>query len=163
MQGTERDVKTDDRLIFMNKVYLDLVQQAKKIALLGPYISNVEFSNTKLDIVKYYTNYMPIYNQKDILKENEKWEDYITFNSELIYFHSPQSIYKSIDKILRKIPENNYYINLYKKEIDYLEESIGEEWYVIDLLKRGIGIHHGKTPMYLRKFYENEYNKKKIA
>ncbi len=162
MQGTERDVKTDDRLIFMNKVYLDLVQQAKKIALLGPYISNVEFSNTKLDIVKYYTNYMPIYNQKDILKENEKWEDYITFNSELIYFHSPQSIYKSIDKILRKIPENNYYINLYKKEIDYLEESIGEEWYVIDLLKRGIGIHHGKTPMYLRKFYENEYNKKNI-
>lgn len=162
LQGTEHDVKTDDRLIFMNKVYLDLVQQAKKIALLGPYISNVEFNNTKLDIVKYYTNYMPIYNQKDILKDDEKWEDHITFNSELIYFHSPQSIYKNIDKVLSKIPENEYYINLYKKEINYLEENIGKEWYVIDLLKRGIGIHHGKTPMYLRKFYENEYNKKKI-
>ncbi len=162
LQGTEHDVKTDDRLIFMNKVYLDLVQQAKKIALLGPYISNVNFNNTKLDIVKYYTNYMPIYNQKDILKDDENWEDYITFNSELIYFHSPQSIYKNIDKILNKIPENDYYANLYKKEIDYLEESIGEEWYVIDLLKRGIGIHHGKTPMYLRKFYENEYNKKNM-
>ena len=162
LQGTKHEVNTDDRLIFMNKVYLDLVQQAKKIALLGPYISNVEFNNTKLDIVKYYTNYMPIYNQKDILKEDENWEDYITFNSELIYFSSPQSIYKNIEKILKKIPENDYYVKLYKNEIDYLKASIGEEWYVIDLMKRGIGIHHGKTPMYLRKFYENEYNKKNI-
>lgn len=162
LQGTEHDVKTDDRLIFMNKVYLDLVQQAKKVALLGPYINNVEFNNTKLDIVKYYTNYMPIYNQKDILKDDEKWENYITFDNELIYFHSPQSIYKNINKILKKIPVNEYYVNLYKKEIDYLEENIGKEWYVVDLLKRGIGIHHGKTPMYLRKFYENEYNKKNI-
>lgn len=162
LQGTAEDVKKDDRLIFMNKVYLELVKKANKVCLLGPYISNVEFNNTKLDIVKYYTNYMPIYNQIDILREDEEWEDKIKFDNELVYFKSPPSIYKNINKILRKIPENSYYIELYKKEIEFLEQNIGDEWYVIDLLKRGIGIHHGKTPMYLRKFYENEYNKKNI-
>ena len=162
LQGTANDVKKDDRLIFMNKVYLELVERANKICLLGPYISNVEFGNTKLDIVKYYTNYMPIYNQISMLDDNEKWEDKIEFDHELIYFSSPQSIYKNINKILNKIPENPYYESLYNKEIEFLENNVGKEWYVIDLLKRGIGIHHGKTPMYLRSFYENEYNKGNI-
>ena len=50
-------------------------------------------------------------------------------------------------------------IQKYARELKYLEETISKDWYVVSLLKRGIGIHHGKTPMYLRKFYENEYNK----
>ena len=153
------DVKKDDRLIFMNKVYLDLVNKANKIALLGPYINSVEFENTRLDIVKYYSNFMPVYNDIDILKENEKWKDKINLvDNQLIYFRTPKSIYNSIDELLSNIPENEYYKNIYKDEIKFLEETIGEEWYVVDLLKRGIGIHHGKTPMFLRKFYENEYN-----
>lgn len=159
LQGNRRDVKKDDRLIFMNKVYLDLVNKANKIALLGPYINSVEFENTRLDIVKYYSNFMPVYNDIDILKENEKWKDKINLvDNQLIYFRTPKSIYNSIDELLSNIPENEYYKNIYKDEIKFLEETIGEEWYVVDLLKRGIGIHHGKTPMFLRKFYENEYN-----
>lgn len=162
LQGNKKEIHTDDRLIYMNKVYLDLVKISKKIALLGPYISNVEFGNTKLDIVKFYTNYMPIYNEINVLENKEEWYKEIDFNGQLIFFKSPQSIYKNIDKILNTIPENEYYTSLYSKEIKYLEENIGNEWYVIDLIKRGIGIHHGKTPMFLRKFYENEYNKKNI-
>ena len=46
--------------------------------------------------------------------------------------------------------------------LNILKVQYGKEWYVIELLKRGIGIHHGKTPMYLRKFFENEYNKRNI-
>lgn len=146
----------------MNKVYLELVKISKKIALLGPYINSVEFSNTNIDIIKFYTNYMPVYNEINVLEENKNWKDEIKFDNQLIYFRTPQSIYKNIDDILSKIPENDYYIQLYNNEIDFLKNNIGEEWYVIDLLKRGIGIHHGKTPMFLRKFYENEYNKKNI-
>ena len=162
LQGTKKEIRTDDRLIYMNKVYLELVKISKKIALLGPYINSVEFSNTNIDIVKFYTNYMPVYNEINVLEETKEWKDEIEFDNQLIYFKSPQSIYKNIDEILNTIPENNYYTELYKNEIEFLKENIGEEWYVIDLLKRGIGIHHGKTPMYLRKFYENEYNKKNI-
>ena len=162
LQGTKKELRTDDRLIYMNKVYLELVKISKKIALLGPYINSVEFSNTNIDIIKFYTNYMPVYNEINVLEENKNWKDEIKFDNQLIYFRTPQSIYKNIDDILSKIPENDYYIQLYNNEIDFLKNNIGEEWYVIDLLKRGIGIHHGKTPMFLRKFYENEYNKKNI-
>lgn len=152
------EIKTDDRIIYMNKVYLDLVKKSNKIALLGPYINSVSFQRTKLDIVKYYTNFLPVYNNVIVLKDNESWTNYIKLEHQLIYFSSPGSIYNNLEKILEIIPENEDYIRKYSLEIEYLENKVSKDWYVIDLLKRGIGIHHGKTPMFLRKFYENEYN-----
>lgn len=160
--SSSNEIKTDDRLIYMNKVYLDLVNKAEKIALLGPYINNVTFGKTKLNIVKYYTNFMPVYNKILVLTNEENWLDFIKLEHQLIYFSSPGSIYKNIENILQKIPEDEKYIEKYDKEIKYLEKSVSADWYVVSLLKRGIGIHHGKTPMYLRKFYENEYNKNNI-
>lgn len=160
--STSNEIRTDDRLIYMNKVYLDLIEKAEKIALLGPYINSVSFGRTKLDIVKYYTNFLPVYNQMIVLQNNESWLDHIKMEKQLIYFSSPGSIYKNIEAILRKVPEDNVFIQKYDKEIKYLEKMVSPDWYVVALLKRGIGIHHGKTPMYLRKFYENEYNKNNI-
>lgn len=160
--SSSNEIKTDDRLIYMNKVYLDLVNIAEKIALLGPYINNVTFGKTKLNIVKYYTNYMPVYNKMSVLTNEDNWVDFIKLDHQLIYFSSPGAIYNNIESILQRIPEDEKYIEKYDKEIKYLEKSVSSDWYVISLLKRGIGIHHGKTPMYLRKFYENEYNKNNI-
>lgn len=160
--SSSNEIKTDDRLIYMNKVYLYLVNKAEKIALLGPYINNVTFGKTKLNIVKYYTNFMPVYNKMLVLTNKDNWLDFIKLEHQLIYFSSPGSIYKNIENILQKIPEDKKYIKKYDKEIKYLEKSVSADWYVVSLLKRGIGIHHGKTPMYLRKFYENEYNKNNI-
>ena len=156
------EIKTDDRLIYMNKVYLDLIEKAEKVALLGPYINSVTFGKTKLDIVKYYTNFLPVYNQMIVLPNDESWLNYIKLEKQLIYFSSPGSIYKNIEAILQKVPEDKLYIQKYDKEIKYLEKIVSPDWYVVSLLKRGIGIHHGKTPMYLRKFYENEYNNNNI-
>lgn len=76
----------------------------------------------------------------------------------MIYFHSPQKIYKNIGLLLEKYPTNLYYENLYKDEIIYLNSYVNSGWYITQLLKRGIGVHHGKTPMFLRKFYETEFN-----
>ncbi len=160
--SNNKERKNDDRIINMNKVYLDLLKSSKKIVLLGPYISNVSFGNTKLDIIKYYTNYMPVYNEKKMLNEGEDWTDCLNEKNQLIYFKSPRNIYQQLNKIIEKLPENENYIEEYKDEIEYLSDKYGDEWYVISLLKRGIGIHHGKTPMFLRKFYETEYNSSKI-
>lgn len=153
-----RELKNDDRIIYMNKVYLDLVKKSEKIVLLGPFINNVEFGMTKLDIVKYYTNYMPVYNKINIVPENKTWDEYTKLQHQLIYFKTPESIYNNIGLIIDKIPISSEMEKRYEKEIRYLEESVSSDWYVVELLKRGIGIHHGKTPMFLRKFYENEYN-----
>ena len=34
---------------------------------------------------------------------------------------------------------------------------VNKDWYYIDYIKKGIGIHHGNTPLFLRKFIEDEY------
>lgn len=43
--------------------------------------------------------------------------------------------------------------------IEWISENIHPEWYYVEYLKQGIGIHHGKTPIFLRKYIENEYAK----
>lgn len=156
--ASTKELKNDDRIIYMNKVYLDLVNRSKKVALLGPFINDVKFEKTKLDIVKYYTNYMPVYNKLLIVPDEKSWHNYIKLSHQLIYFKTPESIYNNIDSLIDLIPKSEEMISKYSKEIKYLEDNVGSEWYVVELLKRGIGIHHGKTPMFLRKFYENEYN-----
>ena len=143
----KKELNSDDRIILMNKVYLNLLAIAKKIILLGPFIKQITFEQTKLDIVKYYTNLSPV----------TDWIDYMGENNELVYFSSPESIYKSLEKIINKFDEKYEYIEKYKNEISHLEKVFFKEWIGIKLLKRGIGIHHGKIPMFLRKFYEEEY------
>ena len=114
----------DDRIIPMNKAYVDLIKKVKKYALLGPYINNVEFNNTKLNVVKFYTNYMPVYNEIDFIDEKQNWTDYINDESKLVYFRSPHSIYKNINTLLEKIEPSNIYAKKYEDEIKYLESSI---------------------------------------
>lgn len=150
------ELKSDDRIILMNKVYLNLLAIAKKIILLGPFIKQITFEQTKLDIVKYYTNLSPVFNFVQNCPE-EDWIGYMKKNNELVYFRSPESIYKSLEKIINKFDEKSEYIEKYKNEIFHLEKVFFKEWFGIKLLKRGIGIHHGKIPMFLRKFYEEEY------
>ena len=153
----KKELNSDDRIITMNKVYLNLLNSAKKIILLGPFIREITFENTKLDIVKYYTNMSPVYNYVHCL-DNKNWIDYMGGDKELVYFNNPEGIYNSLDLIISKFSEDDKYIKKYSKEIEYLENNVYKDWYAIKLLKRGIGIHHGKTPMFLRKFYEDEYN-----
>ena len=152
----KKELNSDDRIILMNKVYLNLLAIAKKIILLGPFIKQITFEQTKLDIVKYYTNLSPVFNYVKNCPKTD-WIDYMGENNELVYFNSPESIYKSLEKIINKFDEKYEYIEKYKNEISHLEKIFFKEWIGIKLLKRGIGIHHGKIPMFLRKFYEEEY------
>ena len=155
-------IKTDDRILYMNKVYIDLIKVARKIVLLGPYIENMHFEHSHIPINRMYCNYTPVYNKIEFIGEHEKWTSYISNNSQLVYFNSPESIYKNINELLLILPEDKIIMTKYKEEIEFLENNYSKDWYVISLLKRGIGIHHGKTPMFLRKFYENEFNSKNI-
>lgn len=64
----------------------------------------------------------------------------------------------NIDSIIENTSVKPDLVEKYSEEIKYLKNKIGDNWYVIEMLKRGIGIHHGKIPMFLRKFFETEYN-----
>lgn len=54
----KKDSKTrdDSRLIIMNYAYKYLIENSKKILLLGPFIKDVQFGKSKLNITKYITN-----------------------------------------------------------------------------------------------------------
>ncbi len=154
-------VATDDRIITMNKAYFDLVKTASKVVLLGPFIKDISFNNTNLNITKFFTNYSPVYSE--LIAYDTDWIDNLDVcKSQLIFFKTPQNIYNNIGIILKNIKINDELCILYKDEIEYLSNIGGENWYFVKLLKRGIGIHHGKTPNYFRKFLEDEYNEGNI-
>lgn len=151
----------DERLMLMNKIYFNLVKKSNKIFLLGPFIKEVSFSRTKLDIVKYYTNFSAICSEYEDIS-NKNWINSINFTDKnLVYFEKPENIYKLSQNVMN-IPICNSITNKFKDEIEFLEKKFHKKWFVIDFLKRGIGIHHGKIPMFLRKFFENEYSKSSL-
>lgn len=158
LQVSKSMLATDDRIILMNKTYLELLKKAKKVVLLGPFINDVNFGKTNLDIVKFYSNYSPVYNKITYI-DKEVWPNYVDYShSQLIYFSSPDRIYKNMGVLLQNISEDPKCLSLYSEEINYLSNYVNPDWYVIKLLKRGIGVHHGKTPIFLRKFFETEFN-----
>lgn len=158
----KKEIKTDDRILYMNKAYIDLINVARKIILLGPYIGDMHFEHTHINIDRMYCNYIPVFSEVIMIKAERNWMEYISNNSQLVYFKSPESIFKSVNKLLEFLPEDKSLMNKYQEEIVFLENNYSKDWYVVGLLKRGIGIHHGKTPMFLRKFYENEFNSKNL-
>lgn len=151
------DITGDDRLISMNRVYLSLLKKSNKILLLGPFIRKITFDQTKLKIIKFYTNYMPVCSTVYKINSNE-WQTKLIDGKTLVYFKSPEEIYLNIDSIIENTSVKPDLVEKYSEEIKYLKNKIGDNWYVIEMLKRGIGIHHGKIPMFLRKFFETEYN-----
>lgn len=142
----------NSRLIKMNYTYKYLIEKSDKILLLGPFIRDVNFSRSKLKIQKYITNLNLVYNQ---VNYEESFSDYYgkTEDKRFIYFKSPSSIVRFLNKHPADLPEISYDETI----VNWMSENIHPDWYYVNYLKQGIGIHHGKTPVFLRKYIESEY------
>ncbi|MBC2047181.1 DEAD/DEAH box helicase [Listeria booriae] len=157
IDSTEQDDKKNEysRLIKMNYIYKYLINRADKILLLGPFIKSVSFDRSNIKIEKFITNLNVVYNKINYTPE---LTSYFGERSEkrFVYFSSPGSIKRFLEK-------NNHMSVEYNGSddeiIDWISENIHPKWYYVEYLKRGIGIHHGKTPIFLRKYIENEYAK----
>lgn len=151
----KKDSKTrdDSRLIIMNYAYKYLIENSKKILLLGPFIKDVQFGKSKLNITKYITNLNLVYNEVNVLEHDSiKVNNYN--GKEFIYFKSPDSISNFINaQDLSGLKDVEYDTDI----IDWMCSHVNKDWYYIDYIKKGIGIHHGNTPLFLRKFIEDEY------
>lgn len=78
--------------------------------------------------------------------------------SKLVYFNSPVSIYKFAVTVLKQL-------DLEKEDnslTQWCDKYISDKWLVSEMLKRGIGIHHGKLPNFMRRYIENLYNDKEL-
>ena len=162
-RNSESKKSLDKRLISLNKGYFDIVNKANQVILLGPFIKKIKFERTKLNdnIVKYYSDYAPVYIKTLFI--NDDRNDFIKLNintnsSKLIYFDSPNSIYKfcSENELTSNISLNN---SLTK----WCDKYISTDWLPSKMLKKGIGIHHGNIPTFMRKYVENLYNNKEIV
>ena len=151
----KKDSKTRDnsRLIIMNYAYKYLIENSKKMLLLGPFIKDVQFGKSKLNITKYITNLNLVYNEVNVLEHDSiKVNNYN--GKEFIYFKSPDSISNFINaQDLSGLKDVEYDTDI----IDWMCSHVNKDWYYIDYIKKGIGIHHGNTPLFLRKFIEDEY------
>lgn len=156
--------REDKRLISLNKGYFDMVNKANQIILLGPFIKDIFFQRTNLNdnIVKYFSDFAPVFVQS-IYVPVDKYKfiggEILNGRSKLIYFESPASIYKFCN-----------YDYLFNKSFDLLENSltkwcdkyISSDWIPSLMLKRGIGIHHGNIPAFMRRYVEYLYNNEEI-
>ncbi|MTI48076.1 MAG: DEAD/DEAH box helicase [Firmicutes bacterium] len=150
---------TNDRIIKMNYIYKYLIQKSRKILLLGPFIRSVNFNKSDIEIEKYITNLNLVYN--DIEFDSDQSVAFLNISDEkkFVYFHSPNSIRKFLEA--NKFKSDDYSDYEFDNEIiQWISDNIYPEWYYSIYLKRGIGIHHGKTPLFLRKYIEHEYSKK---
>lgn len=147
--------KDNSRLIIMNQTYKYLIENAKKLLLLGPFIKDVLFERSNIKIQKYITNLNLVYNEiKNLDNDN-----YLNNNTkkQFVYFKSPKSItnyLKDYEKNLNILKDVDYDNEIVK----WMIENVHKDWGYIDFLKKGIGIHHGNTPIFLRKYIEEEYS-----
>lgn len=147
--------KDDSRLIIMNYTYKYLIENAKKILLLGPFIKDAKFGRSNIPIQKYITNLNLVYNEI-----GEDLSEITYFGNadekQFVYFNSPRNItnfLKQNEKNKDKLKNVNYDEEI----VEWMSKNVHKNWYYIDYLKKGIGIHHGNTPIFLRKYIEDEY------
>ncbi|MBL4772799.1 MAG: hypothetical protein JKX98_04130, partial [Alcanivoracaceae bacterium] len=148
--------ETNSRIIKMNSIYKYLIKESRKILLLGPFIRNVDFFKSDIKIVKFITNLNLVYNEIKLSKSTAIFKSHD--EKKFVYFKSPNSITSFINKT-DLINDENHFDNFDEDIIDWISENIHPEWYYSIYLKKGIGIHHGRTPLFLRKYIENEYSK----
>lgn len=162
-RDSDNKKSSDKRLISLNKGYFDIVNKANQVLLLGPFIKEIKFERTRLDenIVKYYSDYAPVYIKTLFI--NDDRNNFIKSNinvnsSKLIYFDSPNSIYKfcSENELVSNVDLNN-------SLTIWCDKYISTDWLPSKMLKKGIGIHHGNIPTFMRKYVENLYNNKEIV
>jgi len=148
--------ETNSRIIKMNSIYKYLIKESRKILLLGPFIRNVDFFKSDIKIVKFITNLNLVYNEIKLNKSTAIFKNHD--EKKFVYFKSPNSIASFINKT-DLINDEDHFDNFDEDIIDWISENIHPEWYYSIYLKKGIGIHHGRTPLFLRKYIENEYSK----
>lgn len=152
----------DKRIISLNRGYFELVKRSKQVLLLGPFIKDIIFERTQLteNITKYITDYSPVYTKINFLEEKDEfvYSEIENNNAKLIYFNDPHSIYEFCVKLLINVEMEDESNSL----TEWCDKYISEKWLPSELLKKGIGIHHGKLPGFIRRYIENLYNSKDI-
>lgn len=146
-------VGADKRNILMNYTFKKLLEKASKFILLGPFIRSVNLDENKYKMDTFITNLNLVYNSFEevgpdfnVLGNND--------DKRFVYFTLPKNIYNFIPTM--DLDAMNDEVN-HNDAVAWLSEEYDEDFYYASLLKKGIGIHHGNTPKFLRVYIERHY------
>ena len=152
---TGEDKNNSGRADLLSVVYREFSAVSKQIYLLGPHLQGANGYDTnrhKPVWIQYNNNttYLEFIRKKATKDHNrgkitaeivEKEQEDI-----LVYCSSPDQTRKLyIDYLSGNSQESHDNDDL----IDWVTENFTAEWYVIDALRHGVGIHHGRLPRFL--------------
>lgn len=162
--------RDDDRAIALNQAFHRLLKFTNKFYLLGPMIKNipVNFKN-KFDLTWFPTEFATVAVDETSnmvegrLKAKEKKEqkklNLFSFLSTLkeqtiIYCSAPNKATNLALEFLTHLKENNIQIeNEFVSEnndiIEWIKESVNNNWSLNNALEYGIAFHHGALPRHL--------------
>ena len=151
------DKNQGDRADLLSLVYREYSAISNQVYLLGPYIQGVNGYNTSHhapSLIQYDTNTTYLQIEKmtaskdksrgDItrdLVENER-------DNIMIYCSSPDQTRTLYNDFLRNRLDFGF-INDNDDLIEWIKTNICDSWYVIDALRHGIGVHHGRLPRFI--------------
>lgn len=149
-----------DRHFCIMKTYHKLLQDAKKVILLGPYIDEIQGEcHQEFHLIK--TDYSPvtqkIFEGIDLLDitPHEKFLEEIKKNNKTIaYFGSKSKIYEYMQLLTEDYKEEKYTDSF----IEWMEDFFPDFWLLPKLMKRGIGLYHSAFPKYLNLYNMDKFN-----
>jgi late competence protein required for DNA uptake (superfamily II DNA/RNA helicase) len=160
--------REDDRAITLNSALHKLLKHTNKFYMLGPMIKEIpiEFKQ-KYDLLWFPSDFRTVAvdeisfevegNLKAKEKEEKKKENLFgllnqTDEPTLIYCSSPKKATDLAIEFVNFIKENKAYYSSEKENattIEWLNENINNNWFLIDGLKQFVAIHHGAIPRHL--------------
>lgn len=173
----ERD---DERAIALNQAFHKLLKFTNKFYLLGPMVKNIPVNFKKrFDLIWFPTNFATVaVDEKSLeikgnLKATERKAEkrnslfkYLSANQEqtLIYCSSPNKATQLAIDYINSLPnKRDDALNFDNAAmIEWIGENINRKWSLIDLLKAGIGFHHGALPRHLGSSIVDAFNEGNI-
>lgn len=173
--------RDDDRAITLNTALSRLLKHTNKFYMLGPMIKEIpiEFKQ-KYDLLWYPSDFRTVAVDEISLevsdslkkkeKEEKKKEDLFELLAEtkeptLIYCSTPKKATQLAIEFVEYSKQLNLELNSEIQNssvIEWLEQNINKNWFLIEGLKRLTAIHHGAIPRHLGSTIVDLFNKRSI-
>lgn len=154
MDQTLLDKEDGDRANLLNIVYRNYSSISKQVYLLGPFIDGVDGLETNRHSptwIESKDNTTYIIRKKIVAKSSQRIETTCKValdsgDNVMVYCSSPNTLRTLYISCLGKYAE----VTTENDDlIEWINQNIGDEWYVTDALRHGVGVHHGKIPRFL--------------
>ncbi|HZY18241.1 MAG TPA: DEAD/DEAH box helicase [Ramlibacter sp.] len=142
--------RRDDRSVTLNAAVFKLLSRSKQFFFLGPNIDGVHFSadgRWKFDFLKtrFSTVAVDTYDLKGVKDKQERLLEEIAADNNwpaLVFVSSPDKVNRLSSFAASQMAVSDSGTEFSK----WLAENVGSGWALVETVKYGFGIHHGRIP-----------------